>query len=404
MNLSNKLRRFVPQQTNAPLVVPKQSAQLDPFLQGQEMWTPYGPCYVREKHLPLVEKHGHWSLESVSNTDYAHLRRLDQRLTTEFNLFNALFLDTETTGLSGGTGTYAFLVGLGFFTPSHFVVKQLLMRDYNEELALLHLLGQELETRSTILSFNGKTFDLPLLQTRFTLARFGSSVTNIKNHIDLLHISRRIWRQKLESCSLSSLEENILGVTRSDDIPGFEIPQRYFQFLQTGQGELLQTIVEHNYIDIVSLATLLYRLHSTVELSPAECDCPYESEALAHLSILAGEYCTALSYLDVAKQLTEENEHYLAILRTTASIHKRLGDYGRASQLWKKILELAEGDLATSEELAKYYEHRSKDLHSAEQVTRRALAIAWQTRSSKTPHLEYRLRRLENKTRKASTL
>jgi tetratricopeptide (TPR) repeat protein len=211
-------------------------------------------------------------------------------------------------------------------------------------------------------------------------------------------MARRLWKQKLQSCSLTSLETHILGVKRVGDIPGYEIPGRYFEFLQTRDGTLLQDIVKHNVIDIVSMSTLLYRLQTTAELPPEECDCSYEAEAIAHLSFHSRKPRLALKYLEAAAQLSSDDEQYLRISRNAAAILKRLGQYERALPIWKRILEIAPDDLSTAEELAKYYEHRTKDLTSAEQITRRALAVAWQSRSPKTSALEHRLRRLERKT------
>ena len=397
MDLTAKLRRFLPQQSDSPATTRKRVLDLDPLLHGQEISTPFGACYVMEKSLALTAVHGHWTLGEVLSANYSHLGAFGSGLGAKFDPTEALFLDTETTGLAGGTGTYAFLVGLGFFTATHFVVKQLLMRDYNEELALLYLLDQALQEKDTIVSFNGKTFDLPLLQTRFTISRLGFVGASEKKHVDLLHLSRRLWRHKLASCSLSSLEERILGVERVDDVPGYEIPQRYFEFLQTGDGTLLQNIAEHNVIDIVSMATLLHRLRTTVELKPEECDCSFEAEALAGLSLASNDHHLALRYLEVAATLTDDDRQYLKALRQAAAIFKRLGQHERASALWKKILAVTADDLVTSEELAKYYEHRAKDLASAESVTRRALAIAWHSRSPKAPALEHRLQRIERK-------
>lgn len=397
MDLTSKLRRFLPQQDNSPAPVAKRVI-LEPFLQGQEVTTPFGPCYVVEKQLPLTDLHGHWPLRNVLEANYANPSVFAGGVGGKtFEIKNALFLDTETTGLSGGTGTYAFLVGLGFFTDTVFVVKQLLMRDYNEELALLYLIDEELRKRDIVVSFNGKSFDLPLLQTRFTISRLGFLGAHEKRHVDLLHLSRRFWKYKLDSCSLSSLEEHILGVKRSDDIPGYEIPGRYFEFLQTGDGSLLQNIVEHNLIDIVSMATLLYRLHVTGELDPEECDCSFEAEALANIHRIAQNPSLALRYLKAAEQLTDNDEQYLRVMRQAAFIFKRLGDYKRGAFLWQKILTVSPEDLSSAEELAKYYEHKAKDLDSAERVTRRALALAWQSRSPKIPVLEHRLKRLESK-------
>lgn len=401
MDLSSKLRRFLPQQHDSVTPATPTVSELDNFLHGQEVDTPFGACYVMEEVWPLGKRHGHWTLQETFHSSYTNLGLLGLNQDT-FDLQTALFLDTETTGLAGGTGTYAFLVGLGFFASDHFVVKQLLMRDYNEELALLYLLDQELQKRDSIVSFNGKTFDLPLLQTRFAMARLGLAGASKKQHVDLLHMSRRIWKHKLESCSLGSLETHILGVKRIDDIPGYEIPARYFEFLRTGDGSLLQNIVEHNVLDIVSMATLLHRLQTTTELDPEECDCAFEAESLAYLSLLAKDHHRSLRYLEAAGLLTDDDEQYLRVLRQAASIYKRLGQGEKAALLWKKILTIAPEDLTTSEELAKYYEHKKKDLNSAEHITRRALALAWQRRSPKTSALEHRLQRIERKTQRAS--
>jgi hypothetical protein len=399
VNLASKLRKFLPQENKPPAPAAKGGGDLDHFLHGQEVDTPYGVCYVVEKAIPIKERHGHWPLQKALDAVYDDFGRLGQTLPQPLQVRNALFLDTETTGLAGGTGTYAFLVGLGAFTDTHFLVKQLLMRDYNEELALLYLLDQELQTKDTLISFNGKTFDLPLLQTRFTISRLGFQGCNGKSQLDLLHPSRRIWRHKLQSCSLNSLEANILGVRRIDDIPGFEIPGRYFEFLHTGKGELLAGILEHNVIDIVSMASLLYRLHSIIELEPGECNCPWEAEALGLLALNGGHYNQSLFYFDVARESCQDREQQIRVLRTSALICKRLGHYEEASALWKQLLELASDDLLGYEELAKYYEHRLKDLAAAKQVTRRALALAWRSKSQKAAELEHRLRRLEKKGR-----
>ncbi len=394
MSLASKLRQLIGPAHTTVSSTAKRQVNLDPILHGQEVDTPFGTCYVVEKAISLEEKHGHWPLRAAFTTAYGNLGQPEP-----LEIGKALFLDTETTGLAGGTGTYAFLIGLGSFTDSHFLVRQLLMRDYDEELAMLYLLEQELKSKNSIISFNGKTFDIPLLQTRFALARLGLQGCAEKEQLDLLHLSRRIWRQKLNSCTLGSLETSILGVRRINDIPGAEIPGRYFEFLQTGCGQLLQGIVEHNALDIISMATLLYRIQITLQLQPEECECPWEAEALAYGALRQSDYTRGLLYLEAARQLCHNRNQYLRLLRTTALIHKRLGNYDRACALWQETLRLAYDDLDAYEELAKYYEHRAKDLATAEQITRRALAIAWQTGSARAAALEHRLRRIRNKQR-----
>ncbi|HBG09414.1 MAG: ribonuclease H-like domain-containing protein [Limnochordia bacterium] len=399
MDLTSRLRQLLPQASSA-VPAPKKSVDLDPLLGGTEVETPLGPCYLVTKQLPLAHRHGNWPLSEVYKSAYTHLARFAPGGGDRLNLERALFLDTETTGLAGGTGTYAFLVGLGYFTPDSFVVKQVLMRDYNEELALLHVVDQELGAKDAVISFNGRTFDLPLLQTRFALARLGFQGASGKVHYDLLPMSRRLWKYKLSSCSLNSLEEHLLGVQRSGDIPGYEIPQRYFDFLHTGQGRLLQDIVEHNFLDIVSMASLLFRIQTVLELEPSQCHCPYEAEALARLALQNRAPSLALDYLHRASELAREDELYLRILRQQAALLKRTGQHGKAAVLWKEILSLSASDLSSAEELAKYYEHRAKDLQAARQITKRALALAWAERSPLVPALEHRLNRIEGKLRR----
>ncbi len=395
MDLTSRLRQLLPQKSNSPSI-PRSTVDLDPFLGGRETPTPLGPCYVVTRELPLHHRHGKWPLSEVYQASFRSLDRLVPG-SGDFALDQALFLDTETTGLAGGTGTYAFLVGLGYFTERRFVVKQILMRDYNEELALLHLVEQELAQKEIVVSFNGRVFDLPLLHTRFALARLGFQGAKNKAHYDLLPLARRLWRHKLASCSLASLEENILGVQRSGDIPGYEIPQRFFSFLQTGQGQLLQDIVEHNFLDIVSMAALLYRLGQVLQLEPNQCSCPYEAEALGRLAAQEQDLSSALAYLQRAADLAAHPELLLRILRQSAAILKRLGRHQQAAGLWQEILSRAPQDLHSAEELAKHYEHRAKDLPAARQIARRALALAWMERSPLAPAWEHRLNRIEGK-------
>lgn len=400
MNLSEKLRRFLPAEEKPKQKAARRIVDLDPYLQGAEIETPSGTCYIVEKRTPLTAWQGKVTLSQVLQQDYRGLDHLEPSFGQNFQLENALFLDTETTGLAGGTGTYAFLIGLGYFTAEEFVSKQLLMRDYNEEQAVLHLLAAELAQKTTLVSFNGKSFDIPLLQTRFALSRLPFAGF-YHEHLDLLHMSRRLWRSKLASCSLNSLEENILGINRIDDLPGFLIPQRYFDFLTSGDGELLQDIVRHNLIDILSMPVLLYRLLATSQLEPEECDCPWEGEALARLAQGRNDEDLALAYLQAARGLCQEAEQHVRILKAQATIYKRRRDYKRASKLWFEVLNTFKGDLFSLEELAKYYEHHARDLDAAHDISSRGLTIALQTKSTSVPAWRHRLARIEGKAKRA---
>jgi len=375
---------------------PRRSApDLRPILGGEERETPWGSCHIVETVFPLDHK---WGSRRIRDTIAAHsldgLARVALEELPQFDFARTLFLDTETTGLSGGTGTYAFLVGTGRFTERGFVVKQFLMRDYNEELPLLYCLEEELQKTDTIISFNGKAFDIPLLRTRFALTRLPFHGVDGHGQVDLLHLSRRLWKDKLESCSLLSLEVHILGLARLHDIPGSEIPQRYFQFLQTGSGFLLKDILEHNVYDIVSMAVLVGEINTRGLCSPEDCTCPLEAEALAMIHAHRGQLEAALCYIDQARALAHSKEQHIRLLRTAALLNKRLRRYDTAAALWQRLLDLDDDDLLAYEELAKHYEHRLKDFSAAGRITRRALAVALRIRSPKVPELEHRLRRL----------
>ncbi len=176
-----------------------------------------------------------------------------------FDARRCLFLDTETTGLSGGAGTVAFLVGVGFVEGDHFTIEQYLMRDYGDEPELIDRLANRMDGFDYVCTFNGRTFDMPLLEARFTMTRMRHRWREMEN-LDLLHPARRAWKLRLGSCRLSRLEELILGCPRTDDLPGSEVPKRYFEFLKTGDMALLDDIVRHNRQDVATLSTLLVHL------------------------------------------------------------------------------------------------------------------------------------------------
>lgn len=176
-----------------------------------------------------------------------------------FDIRRCLFLDTETTGLSGGAGTVAFLVGVGFVEGESFVVEQYLMRDYGDEPELLERLARRMQGFDAVCTFNGKNFDLPLLQARYTMCRMRDGWRELEQ-LDLLYPARRTWKRRIGSCRLANLEEQILGQPREDDLPGSEAPRRFFDYLKTGDFSLLDDVVRHNRQDIFTLGTLLAHL------------------------------------------------------------------------------------------------------------------------------------------------
>ncbi len=176
-----------------------------------------------------------------------------------FDVTHLLFLDTETTGLSGGAGTVAFLVGLGYVRGRDFIVEQLLMRDYPDEAEMLGIIAERMQGFDAVCSFNGQRFDMPLLKARFTMCRMQDGWRDLPQ-LDLLYPARRTWKNRIGSCRLGRIEEIILGQGREHDLPGSEVPQRYFDYLHTGDAALLTGIIDHNRRDILTLGTLLAEL------------------------------------------------------------------------------------------------------------------------------------------------
>jgi uncharacterized protein len=293
---------------------------------------------------------------------------------------NWLFLDTETTGLAGGTGTYAFLVGIAWWEDQAFRVEQLFMRDHSEERSLLFDVRQAIEQRPVLVTFNGKSFDWPLLETRFRMARFDAG-DMLKDHIDLLHPARQLWRHRLRSVALGELERHVLGMDRGYDIASDTIPQRYFHFLRGGPAEPLAEVFHHNKMDLRGLALLAERMVRLLE-EPEQENGASELFGISRLFQRRGEIQLAgLCYeRALAEGLTEAPGR--TAKRELAFMAKQRGEFSQAAGLWEELRGPTADGLAACVELAKHYEHRMKDCARAAHVTREAMAGLREARNS----------------------
>ena len=279
-----------------------------------------------------------------------------------------LYLDTETTGL-GGSGTVAFLVGMGFLTEEGFEVHQFLMRDYPEEPWLLRHVAAGLGKFDVLCTFNGRTFDVPLLEGRFLINRMDRSCLELP-HIDLLHLSRRLWKLRLKRCNLGRLEEVILGAPREDDLPGSEVPQRYFTYLKTGRAELLQDVLRHNAQDIVSLCVLLNHMTGL-----------YRHPEQIRFSEDVFSMGRALERMNRPEQarrcyrLASRGRMGDAASAALAQSYRRAGNREEAVRIWQEMIRARRGGITPYVELAKYYEHCRKDCAAALEMTERALML-----------------------------
>ena len=314
-----------------------------------------------------------------------------------------LFLDTETTGLAGGTGTYAFLVGLAWWDAGGLQVEQFFMRDFSEEHSLLHELSGRLAERPVLVTFNGKSFDWPLLESRFTMTR-AIAAPKLAAHLDLLHPARALWKLRLGSVRLVELERHVLdaprlGWRRDDDVASALIPQFYFDYLRGGPTEPLAGVVRHNQMDLRGLAALFGKINSLL----SEPGAAGESQSLDLFGLSRflqrrGETNRAHSACSQALEIGLPAEFRPKAWRDLALMAKRRGAHDRAAEIWQEIVADAQDGIYACEQLAIHYEHRAKNLSRAAEFAQLALAKLRRQRSaSRDAYLAARSTRLEQK-------
>jgi len=309
-----------------------------------------------------------------------------------------LFLDTETTGLSGGAGTIAFEVGLGYISGDHFVVEQFLMRDYPEESVLLKEIEKFMQRFPVLVTFNGRTFDIPLLQNRFLMNRM-KDIHPSELHADVLHAARRVWKLRLGKCTLQRLEQAVLGVSREDDLPGELVPQTYFKYLKNGDFSPIEKILEHNRQDVVSLAQLFFFLCKLYD-RPDIANEPIDLFAIAKAMEKHGQVCKAKKCYRLAAHGQQRASAFSAL----AAQEKRGGRTDAAIKLYAAMLTRGDDPVSACEGLAKIYEHQLSDPEQALVYTRQALLLLSEpsiteseTVQSNRNALQYRYARLRRK-------
>ncbi|HSP06652.1 MAG TPA: ribonuclease H-like domain-containing protein [Acidobacteriota bacterium] len=300
-------------------------------------------------------------------------RLLAPELTAEAVDFNQwVFLDTETTGLAGGTGTYAFLVGLAWWADGGLTVEQFFMRNHGEEPSLLHELTRKLFGRRVLVTFNGKSFDWPLLETRYRMTR-SAQVACPKIHLDLLHPARQLWRFRLKSVALANLERHVLAVDRGYDIPSETIPGRYFDFLRGGPAEPVAEVFHHNQMDLRGLAALAVHIAGLLARPDTEACDGGELYGISKLQRKHGEVLEAKNTLEraLACGLPEVAER--AARGELALFAKRRRNFAGANALWESLLGDSSDGLKAYEQLAIYYEHHAREPLRAAVLAREAL-------------------------------
>lgn len=315
-----------------------------------------------------------------------------------------LFLDTETTGLAGGTGTYAFLVGLAWWDAGGLQVEQLFLRDFSEEHSLLQAVADRLAERPVLVTFNGKSFDWPLLESRFTMTR-AIRVPKLAAHLDLLHPARALWKLRLGSVRLVELERHVLdarrlGWHREDDVASSLIPQYYFDYLRGGTAQPLAGVVKHNQMDLRGLAALFGKINSLLESRETgfgEAD-SLDLFGLAKFLHRRGEKDLAHSACARALDAGLPAEFRPQATRELALMAKRRGDAERAAALWQELVANPQETVLACEQLAIHFERHARDIARAVEFAQLGLkTLRRQMAGSHDPCTVARQGRLEGK-------
>ncbi|MGH7309340.1 MAG: ribonuclease H-like domain-containing protein [Candidatus Rokuibacteriota bacterium] len=339
---------------------------------GELVDTPAGRLVTVRREFPLGHCHGRLALGQALDASSDVLSLIARSEAVPAEARGLLFLDTETTGLAGGTGTYAFLVGVGYVEGDRFVVVQYFMRDFDEEPALLAALEPLLGRASGLVTFNGSGFDLPLLETRFLLAR--RRWPAVPGQLDLLRPARRVWATRLADCRLLTLEREVLGLVRDDDVPGALIPALYFDFLRSRCAGPLARIFAHNRADVLSLVGLLGWFTRTLAGGDVGVR-PWELAGLGRLWERSDRERSA-EYYRAALAAGLDGAEACGVRLRLALWEKRLARWDAACALWEAVAGAGRFDLHPWEELAKYHEHRRGDFGRARDIVCRALGRA----------------------------
>ena len=376
-----KPARQVPMQRRAAeLRAPREDDMLGSLLGAGVAKNHFGEHLAIRNWFSTPEFSGasHSTLELLSRTRDESISRKTRAAVEDPGRW--LFLDTETTGLAGGTGTYAFLVGVAWWDAGGLQVEQLFMRDFTEEYSLLQELAGRIAERPVLVTFNGKSFDWPLLENRFTMTR-SIRAPKLAAHLDLLHPARALWKLRLGSVRLVELEQYVLdaprlGWHREDDVSSALIPQFYFDYLRGGPAEPLAGVVRHNQMDLRGLAALFGKMNALLSES-ADAANDIESLDLFGLSRFLqrrGEASRAQSACAQALAIGLPAEVRPKAQRELALMAKRRGEHTRAAEIWQEIVGDPQDGIQACEQLAIHYERRAKDMGRAMEFAKLGLA------------------------------
>lgn len=385
--------------------------EVDKFVPGEVVGDDEDGFYLVQQDLPLDTLQGNVELGAVLDAIPEHIAlcACDSELET-FDPATALFIDTETTGLMGGAGTAVFLVGAGYFTEGAFRLEQCFMRDFDDEEPMLEYLNGIFARSETVVSFNGKSFDVPLLRNRFVSQRMPFRLDTTR-HFDLVHAARRFYKTRLGDCSLGNIERAVLGVRRRGDIASAEIPQIWLDYIHTRDAHMLPRVFYHHKMDILSLVALTALLSQCLDV-PAGQGFEYVEDrlSLVRLHFRQKRFEEAVACARDLLETDMEVHIRRECLEFLAFAYKRLPDWDSMEQTWELMLQEFPRDILPRLELAKHHEHRTRNLLEAERIcvqtleflrTREALGRNDEFESLQAQSFQYRLDRIRRKLARA---
>jgi uncharacterized protein len=402
IDLRTKLEMYKKSQQNKESQTKITGPDVHEIIKGTISNNESGSYYLIEKSYPLTHIHGGYPLGKAIGSDYSTLSKAISESEGSLGLNDMVFLDTETTGLSGGAGTVAFLIGVGFFEKDSFVLQQYFMRDYDEETPMLKALNEVFSSHKIIVTFNGKAFDWNLLKARFISNRLKISIKN-PIQIDLLYPSRILWKQKLESCRLSCIEECILKLRRIDDIPGSLIPSVYFKYLDDRNATEIKKVITHNEKDILSMVSLMIKMN--LLLSNPLSEAADALELLGVGKVFEKQENSTLAMQCFNKCTTSVNCYVKELsLKKLAYLHRRNKDFKKAAECLETLISFSNApNIPAKIELAKHYEHRLSETGKALNLVLNAFETCSQAgfiRALYYDDLKVRLERLKKKAQK----
>ena len=350
---------------------------IEELLSGEVVRTPLGEHFETERVWERHRRHGSVDISDLNELPHDLLESLSDGSVSAAHPVKWAFLDTETTGLAGGTGTYAFLIGVGSIDATGFRLRQFFMRDYGEEPSLLSRLHEHLAQFDVLITYNGKAYDQPLLETRFRMSRARHPFDRLQ-HLDLLFGARRLWKLRLDSCRLVDLENQILGVEREGDLPGEMIPYCYFDFLRTRQAFKVVPIFHHNAIDILSLACLTAIVPFAFR-APEDTQVRHGADliGLARWLEKSDRDDEALRLYRRAMDLGLPDALLFRAMWDMSCLERRAGRHDAALAIVAELAGARNPYRARAlEALAKHYEHRERNYTMALEFTRTALQFA----------------------------